>query len=77
MGDTDNSEKINSFTSELAALLNRYSRESNTPDFVLRDFIVSSLHALDAAILHNLTTESDSVAPTVRPERICQKNKNS
>jgi hypothetical protein len=37
---------------DLVALLNRHSREneSNTPDFVLAQFLLDSLEAFDAAI---------------------------
>ena len=41
------------FRIELCGLLNRWSREngSNTPDFILRDFICDSLAAFDRAVV--------------------------
>ena len=40
-----------SFQDELRSLINRYSREnkSNTPDFILVDYITDSLNAFDKA----------------------------
>ena len=40
------------FKSELVSLLNRYSREnvSNTPDFILRDFMWDSLKAFERGV---------------------------
>jgi hypothetical protein len=40
------------FRSELASVINRYSKESgsNTPDFILAEFLCASLAAFDAAI---------------------------
>lgn len=40
------------FHRDLAALLNRYSREngSNTPDFILADYLLLCLIAYDAAV---------------------------
>lgn len=45
--------KGEAFRKELAALLNRYSMEngSDTPDFLLADYLIEALRALDAAIL--------------------------
>ena len=41
------------FRSELESLLNRFSREnvSNTPDFILRDYLCSCLNAFDQGVL--------------------------
>lgn len=41
------------FRRDLAALLNRYSMEnaSDTPDFLLADYLIEALRALDTAIL--------------------------
>lgn len=41
------------FRRELAAVLNRYSMEngSNTPDFLLADYLIECLRALDDAII--------------------------
>jgi len=40
------------FRTELEQLLNRHSKEneSNTPDFILANFILSSLAAFDSAV---------------------------
>lgn len=40
------------FRSELSSLLNRFSKEngSNTPDYVLRDYLCSCLKAFDTAV---------------------------
>lgn len=41
------------FKQELAALLNRYSMEQhggNTPDFVIADYLIQCLRALDTAM---------------------------
>lgn len=41
------------FKQELAALLNRYSMEQhggNTPDFVIADYLIQCLRALDTAV---------------------------
>jgi hypothetical protein len=52
------------FYDELKALLNKHSREneSNTPDYVLADFIVASLAAFDSAINTRelMTTKSET-----------------
>ena len=42
---------MSEFRKELAALINRYSREngSNTPDFILAEFLDSCLKAFDLA----------------------------
>lgn len=39
------------FRADLAAVINRYSREngSNTPDFILADYLTGCLNAFDAA----------------------------
>lgn len=39
------------FRNELTSLLNRYSREneSNTPDFILADFLIGCLAVFDVA----------------------------
>lgn len=41
------------FRQELEALLNRYSKEngSNTPDFMLADYLTESLEAFDRAVM--------------------------
>lgn len=41
------------FRQELTALINRFSREngSNTPDFILAKFMVSTLEMFDRAVL--------------------------
>jgi hypothetical protein len=46
-------DKQEEFRRELAAVLNRYSMEnnSNTPDFLLADYLIEALRALDKAIL--------------------------
>jgi hypothetical protein len=43
---------MSNFRDELQGLLNRYSREntSNTPDYVLADYLIDCLKALDVAI---------------------------
>lgn len=40
------------FREELEQLINRYSKEngSNTPDFIITDYLVQCLQALDVAI---------------------------
>ena len=40
------------FQSELVSLLNRYSREnvSNTPDFILRDYMSDALRAFERGV---------------------------
>lgn len=40
------------FRTELEQLINRYSKEneSNTPDFILANFIINSLAAFDSAV---------------------------
>ncbi len=40
------------FATELRTLLNRYSKEneSDTPDYVLRDFLINALMAFDLAV---------------------------
>jgi len=45
-------DEMNTFRAELEALLNRYSREmgSNTPDFLLAEFLLRCLDAFDAAV---------------------------
>ena len=45
---------MNGFESELAALINRYSREneSNTPDFILAAYVQRCLAAFDVAVRH-------------------------
>jgi len=46
-GDTPDVDKAKSFTKELESLLNRYSKEneSNTPDFILAEYIESCLES--------------------------------
>ncbi len=45
-------DKSQSFKQELAALLNKYSVEgnSNTPDFILADFLIGCLMRFDTAV---------------------------
>jgi hypothetical protein len=40
------------FRSDLSSLLNRYSKEnnSNTPDYILRDYLCNCLKAFDTAV---------------------------
>lgn len=47
-------EKNASFRRELAGLINKYSREkeSNTPDFILADFIIGCLEAYEAQTMN-------------------------
>jgi hypothetical protein len=48
----DSPAKGDAFRQELAGLLNRYSMEnaSDTPDFLLADYLIECLRALDTAI---------------------------
>ena len=43
---------MNTFLEELSILLNKYSRENNsdTPDFILAEYLLSCLAAFDAAV---------------------------
>jgi len=45
-------EKQEAFRKELAGLLNRHSMEngSNTPDYLLADYLIACLRGLDSAI---------------------------
>jgi hypothetical protein len=45
-------EVTEEFRRELQTLINRYSleTESNTPDFVLAEYLVDCLHSFDAAV---------------------------
>ena len=47
-----NNPSDSGFREELETLINRYSREnkSNTPDFVLADYLVNCLNAYDRAV---------------------------
>lgn len=54
------------FRSALCSLLNRFSMEnrSNTPDFILRDFICDSLRAFDTAVQQRETWYGRDARPT-------------
>ena len=43
-----------SFRTELEKLINKHSREngSDTPDFILTDYLMASLKAFDSAVVH-------------------------
>lgn len=43
---------MSDFRGELNSLINRYSKEngSNTPDFILADYLIDCLRALDIAV---------------------------
>ena len=63
-------EATMSFQDELRSLINRYSREnkSNTPDFILVEYIMDSLNAFDKATneregWHGLKRKSGSSHP--------------
>ena len=47
-----NNPSDSGFREELETLINRYSKEnkSNTPDFVLADYLVNCLNAYDRAV---------------------------
>jgi len=49
---SDFAARQEAFRKDLAEVLNRHSMEngSNTPDFLLADYLISCLRALDAAI---------------------------
>lgn len=51
-GATEPKPEAYGFEKELAALINRYSREngSNTPDFILASFLADALEAYDVAV---------------------------
>lgn len=48
----DSPSRCDAFRKELAELLNRWSMEnaSNTPDFLLVDYLIDALRALDTAV---------------------------
>ena len=56
-----------SFRRELSEVLNRYSKEngSNTPDFILADYLARCLEAYDVAIMQRAVWYGDSSKPKV------------
>jgi acid phosphatase family membrane protein YuiD len=58
------------FRTELSALLNRFTREkgSDTPDFILAQFVVSALVAFDGAVVVRDRWLGRSIAEPVGPE---------
>ena len=46
-----NRDETISFENDLRAIINKHSKEngSNTPDFILADYLISCLHAFDLA----------------------------
>lgn len=52
MSPVEKEQRLARFRSELQELLNRHSREneSNTPDYMLADYLIECLRALDETI---------------------------
>lgn len=62
---------MSEFRNELRDLMNRYSRESasNTPDFILADFLSSCLSAFDGAVVQRDKWRSSR--PAKPPSVVC------
>lgn len=64
-----------SLVSELATVLNRHSREniSNTPDFILADFLMASLTALEQAITARVEWHGRAMFPSMTDNDVLAK----
>uniref|UniRef100_A0A6M3JWY6 Uncharacterized protein n=1 Tax=viral metagenome TaxID=1070528 RepID=A0A6M3JWY6_9ZZZZ len=67
---------MNNFRKELEALINKHSMEqtSNTPDFILAEYLVNCLKALDSATIQRekwyaTPTNTDEIPPIRHPFR--------
>ena len=61
--------RLDTFGTELAALLNRHSREagSDTPDFILSQFLIRCLATFDHAVAHREDWYGRTPNPTTKP----------
>lgn len=55
--------ETNDFRKELASVINKYSKEngSNTPDFILAEYLEDCLSAFDKATMRSLTWRNPSI----------------
>lgn len=61
---------MSNFRKQLEELINSHSleNESNTPDFILAEFLVSSLAAFDNAVKHRTDWYQDEPLPEDEPQ---------